>query len=674
MSEGLFFTHFSPRWALCIYLRLVTLKNNFHQHSQIMEDHMSIVNRFQNIPVRRKLFLGFSIVPLVAVAILASGLLGLSNIEDKVAKNGLTNQLFSALTSVRLSRTNFQFTFEPKYLDQTRAATARMRETIAALETYGWSPEGKAALDNTSASVKSYIEDLVPFTQTSAKKKELEKKIDTQPLCDTSEIAARMSHDATLSPAQNLLAAQVGFIMSDVDSQMEEYKKSPNEAMLKSIQARLAAAKTATASLAQQLTNTQSALLQPALENYTRVEENLNNYRVIWEKQSQLSATLTDKALVLTRAIQALFDQQQENIAATVISIQQQIATVAALGTLLALLLAAMITRTITRPLNDTLQLAEQIANGDLTGTIASARKDELGKLMLAMSIMNTNLQRTIGDFRNGIESVARASSEIAAGNMDLSSRTEQQSAAVVETAASMEELTSTVALNAENALHARQLAEEASLNANQGSNISQKVIDTMKNVRSSSHRISEITTVINSIAFQTNILALNAAVEAARAGDQGKGFAVVAAEVRTLAQRSAQSAKEIEGLISESVVHVDNGFALVEDAGEAMFRIERSVAQVRDIMGEIAAATDEQSRGISQIAQAMAEMDTTTQQNAALVEESSAAASMLEDQAVELEKSAAFFIVSDTLLAKPQTGVARTAVKALSPTIRKRR
>jgi Methyl-accepting chemotaxis protein len=268
---------------------------------------------------------------------------------------------------------------------------------------------------------------------------------------------------------------------------------------------------------------------------------------------------------------------------------------------------------------------------------------------MQAVSTMNENLKSIINDVREGVESVARSSTEIAAGNMDLSSRTEQQSAAVVETAASMEELTSTVALNAENANQARLLAEEASQNASEGSLISQKVIDTMKNVRLSSHRISEITTVINSIAFQTNILALNAAVEAARAGDQGKGFAVVAAEVRTLAQRSAQSAKEIENLIHESAVHVDTGFNLVEGAGAAMFKIEKSVAQVRDIMSEIATATDEQSRGISQIAQAMAEMDTTTQQNAALVEESSAAASSLEDQAVQLEKVVSIFRVSNT-------------------------
>lgn len=363
--------------------------------------------------------------------------------------------------------------------------------------------------------------------------------------------------------------------------------------------------------------------------------------------QTSLSDNLTDKAEILTEDIQALSNLQQQKMVDAVISVQWQMATVAAAGIVLAVLLAMAITRSITRPLNETLRVAEQIAKGDLTGTLTHTRQDELGLLMQAVATMNESLKSIIRDVREGVDSVARSASEIAAGNLDLSSRTEQQSAAVVQTAASMEELTSTVALNAENANHARVLAQEASVNASEGSQISQKVIDTMKNVRISSRRISEITTVINSIAFQTNILALNAAVEAARAGDQGKGFAVVAAEVRSLAQRSAQSAKEIENLINESAVFVDTGFNLVEGAGEAMTRIESSVAQVRNIMSEIASATDEQSRGISQIAQAMAEMDTTTQQNAALVEESSAAASSLEGQAVQLEKVVSVFKVS---------------------------
>jgi methyl-accepting chemotaxis protein-2 (aspartate sensor receptor) len=372
-------------------------------------------------------------------------------------------------------------------------------------------------------------------------------------------------------------------------------------------------------------------------------------YLAAWTQQNTLSAQLTDRAVELTRSINALFELQQLTAEKVVITTEWEMAIVSLVGILIGVLLAFFITRSITRPLNETLRVAEQIAKGDLTGTLESQRSDEPGLLMQAVSTMNTNLKDIIHNVRDGVDSVARSSSEIAAGNMDLSSRTEQQSAAVVETAASMEELTSTVALNAENAKHARQLAEAASQKANEGSQISKMVIDTMKNVQSSSHRISEITSVINSIAFQTNILALNAAVEAARAGDQGKGFAVVAGEVRNLAQRSAQSAKEIETLIHESVSYVDSGFRLVEGAGVAMDNIETSVIQVRDIMSGIAAATDEQSKGISQIAQAMAEMDTTTQQNAALVEESSAAASSLEEQAVQLEKVVSIFRVSKT-------------------------
>ncbi|WP_246875724.1 methyl-accepting chemotaxis protein, partial [Pantoea ananatis] len=246
----------------------------------------------------------------------------------------------------------------------------------------------------------------------------------------------------------------------------------------------------------------------------------------------------------------------------------------------------------------------------------------------------------------------------------DLSSRTEQQSAAVVETAASMEELTSTVKQNAENAHHASQLATEASHNASRGGEIISDVISTMGGISQSSGKIGEIISVINGIAFQTNILALNAAVEAARAGEQGRGFAVVAGEVRNLAQRSSLAAKEIEALISESLSRVSNGTGLVNRAGVTMEDIVKSVTQVRDIMGEIAAASDEQNRGITQIAQAMTEMDTTTQQNAALVEESSAAASSLEDQAHELEKTVAVFRVPASGLLMPEVKVSTPSLK----------
>lgn len=609
---------------------------------------MGIINRFANLKVSKKLFFGFSIVLLVTLAILVSGLLGLANIQDKVRKNGHTTDLFNALSEVRLGRTNFQYTLDQKYLDQINAATKRMQGIAVEMDTLSWSQEGKKALDDTVNAVNSYVASLEPFTKALSEKKISEQKLNTQGLCDNSELASTLSRNGTLDAQHALVAAQIAFIMSDIDSQMSLYKQHPTDELMNGIRKRLETAKSDTGQLLLVASEDQKVWLQSGRENMQSVAAELVNYKSVWDQQAALSDTLTGKAVTLTQAIQTLFSMQQKKVTDTVESVQLQMGIVAVIGIALGVLLAMGITLSVTRPLNETLRVAELIARGDLTSTLTSTRRDEPGLLMQAVSTMNSNLKNIINDVRDGVDSVARSSSEIAAGNMDLSARTEQQSAAVVETAASMEELTSTVALNAENANHARLLADEASQNATEGSTISLQVIETMKSVRDSSHRISEITTVINSIAFQTNILALNAAVEAARAGDQGKGFAVVAAEVRTLAQRSAQSAKEIENLINESVVYVDNGFHLVESAGVAMTRIETSVSQVRDIMNEIAAATDEQSRGISQIAQAMAEMDTTTQQNAALVEESSAAASSLEEQAVQLEKVVSIFRVSN--------------------------
>ncbi|MDK9358581.1 methyl-accepting chemotaxis protein [Lelliottia sp. V106_10] len=610
---------------------------------------MSVMNSFGNLKVSRKLFFGFATVLLVTLAILTAGMLGINSIQDRVEKNEHTTGLFNALSAVRLARLNYGYTQDPKFLDQTNVAAQRMQEMIATLETYNWTAEGKTSVDNTDNAVKNYMASLTPFVKAVGEKKESESKLSTQNISNNSEIASQLSHSNTLTTQQALVASQVAFIMSDIDSQATQYKLHPTDELKHGLLARLNTAETACEGLLQVVPEDQKAWLNSSIKDMQTIAAELDNYELLWTEQSTLSDTMTNKAVALIDAIQSMFTRQQQKVVETVDSVQLQMTIVAAIGIALGIMLALAITKSITRPLNETLRVAEQIAKGDLTSTLTSDRRDEPGLLMQAVSTMNENLKNIINDVREGVESVARSSTEIAAGNMDLSARTEQQSAAVVETAASMEELTSTVALNAENANQARVLAEEASLNASEGSQISQKVIDTMRNVRLSSHRISEITTVINSIAFQTNILALNAAVEAARAGDQGKGFAVVAAEVRTLAQRSAQSAKEIENLIRESAVHVDTGFNLVEGAGEAMFKIEKSVAQVRDIMSEIASATDEQSRGISQIAQAMAEMDTTTQQNAALVEESSAAASSLEDQAVQLEKVVSIFRVSKT-------------------------
>nr|WP_284603089.1 methyl-accepting chemotaxis protein [Dickeya dadantii] len=316
----------------------------------------------------------------------------------------------------------------------------------------------------------------------------------------------------------------------------------------------------------------------------------------------------------------------------------------ALLALVFGLLVSRYITRQITTPVSHNLALAERIASGDLTASIETNRHDELGQLTTAMAGMNERLRQMIGNIRDSVGSVAASAAQIAHGNHELSSRTEQQSAAVVQTAASMEQLTSTVKNNADNARHASQIAAEASRDAHTGGGVVQNVVNTMNDIAVSSKKISDITDVINSIAFQTNILALNAAVEAARAGEQGRGFAVVAGEVRNLAQRSAQAAREIASLIAESVTRINAGSVLAAEAGDAMQKILLSVSRVNDIIGEIASASDEQRRGIEQIASAVGELDSTTQQNASLVTASASSASSLEEQSIQLETLVSHF------------------------------
>ena len=315
-----------------------------------------------------------------------------------------------------------------------------------------------------------------------------------------------------------------------------------------------------------------------------------------------------------------------------------------AFALVLTLMTFVALRRTVINPLKSALNRIEQIADGNLTLADEPTGRSEIGKLSYDLQKMQHALAETVGTVRQGTEEIYRGTSEISAGNTDLSSRTEEQAAAIEQTAASMEQLTATVKQNAENAHHATKLAEDASGKATRGGQIVSGVVSTMGNISTSSKKISEITAVINSIAFQTNILALNAAVEAARAGEQGRGFAVVASEVRTLASRSAQAAKEIEGLISESVTLIERGSGEVVAAGSTMSEIVEAVKRVTDIMLEIAAASDEQSRGILQVSQAITEMDNVTQQNASLVEEASAAAGSLEEQAARLTEAVGAF------------------------------
>ncbi|UAN22802.1 methyl-accepting chemotaxis protein [Enterobacter sp. JBIWA003] len=326
------------------------------------------------------------------------------------------------------------------------------------------------------------------------------------------------------------------------------------------------------------------------------------------------------------------------------------------------------IKQTLISPLNRLIDNIRHIASGDLVKRIEVQGTNEMGELADSLRHMQGELVRTVGDVRNGANAIYSGASEIAMGNNDLSSRTEQQAASLEETAASMEQLTATVKQNAENARQASHLALSASETAQKGGKVVDNVVQTMRDIAGSSQKIADIISVIDGIAFQTNILALNAAVEAARAGEQGRGFAVVAGEVRNLAQRSAQAAREIKSLIEDSVGRVEVGSTLVESAGETMGEIVNAVTRVTDIMGEIASASDEQSRGIDQVGLAVAEMDRVTQQNASLVEESAAAAAALEEQASRLTQAVAVFRIQQEQMKAREFASAKTvAVPAMA-------
>ncbi|BCQ42424.1 methyl-accepting chemotaxis protein (plasmid) [Erwinia rhapontici] len=609
-----------------------------------MEKKVTFTDRLKNLSVGKKLTAGFLAVVAVALLITAVGVSGFHDIRENLKLQKMTVDMVIDLGDARLNRTLLQYTGNSEYAEKNMVAVGKIQAKLQDLDRAEMPEEGRVKRTAATRIFSRYLEALAAFTSAQEKAQANLTTADLTELTRIRDALSLSSQNGTLSPEQALVEMKIGNDLTTLIYSVQAFLLHPDQEGINGIASTAGRISANHSTLMAMSSVTSDGVIRSLPSRIATIRPLLTSYLALSEDKALRSKALAGVSGELRTAITDMFIYQQERSAETVSRARLVMLSSALAGVIFALFTAWWITRNITLPLRETLEAANRISAGDLTQTISTRRQDEPGLLLQSVGVMSQNLRLIITNVREGVDSVARASAEIAAGNTDLSSRTEQQSAAVVQTAASMEQLTSTVTQTAGNAREASRLAQEASDNAGQGGDIVNDVIRTMSEISQSSARITDIIGVINGIAFQTNILALNAAVEAARAGEQGRGFAVVAGEVRNLAQRSSTAAKEIAMLINESGVKVADGSRLVSRAGETMTGIVSSVKTVREIMAEIATASEEQSRGIQQISLAMSEMDTTTQQNAALVEESSAAANSLEDQARQLEETVAVF------------------------------
>lgn len=592
----------------------------------------------RNLPVAAKLFGGFAI--LIAIIIVSSliSIQQADTIRDHALKGKLISEISDDLNTARQNRITYQVSHDEKALQANKEALDKMAQKVVSGETFTWDADARILFDSLRTAIPAYsdgrdvfvrLEGFSVVAQQALTADNLKAALDKY----SQQLAANdqpTRQEVTLLNSLNRVWSDVFQIQSsDGKSGWPEFEADYKVAM--GILASSDASVTAT-----DKNNAQAFLNQ--------IQANVKAYSTARQAAQESATQLTALADKVNKATTLLVTSQTQKNLDIIQRVMIIMAVVALCAVVTGLLIAWLLTRQMTRQIRHNLTLAERIAGGDLTAVIEPQSTDELGRLTMAMATMNDRLRDMISQIKVSVMHVANASSEISAGNTDLASRTEEQSAAVVETAASMEQLTSTVKRNADNAREASQLAGVAADHARSGGKIVGDVVNTMGAITESSKKITEIISVINGISFQTNILALNAAVEAARAGEQGRGFAVVAGEVRSLAQRSAQAAKEIEGLIQESVERVHTGSEMANKAGSTMGQIVASVTNVSGIMNEISDASEEQSRGIDQIGKAVTELDSTTQQNAALVQESSAAASSLEQQADQLAQLVSVF------------------------------
>ncbi|MGP2446486.1 methyl-accepting chemotaxis protein [Pantoea ananatis] len=599
---------------------------------------------FENLNVGKKLMLGFGLILLLSLAVAICGIKNLNDISVRAEKLRELKSVNDRFSQAKDARLQFVRTHDEKFIDLNEAMLKEVDQNLRNLGVFRWDASQQAMITAMPSAIATYRQkraDTVQAVRNGAQA--LQSLSVEEEMRGISQLATSSSNDAQVAAALQEINKHLAGVAVRVKLFGLEHKDADRSALSNFLTETVGLI----AQVAPRLNPADSATLAKISEQLDGKQADINALMASVKAGEEATAELAVAGKTLTDMSNNLFTQQLD---ATNHDAGQAVWLMAAIviaAIVAGIVIALFITRQLTRPLSELLNVANQMARGNLSIMLNSTRRDELGELMRAVGEMSDELRRIISGIRSGVTSVSQASAEIASGNNDLSARTESQAAALAQTAASMEQLTATVKQNADNIHHSSRLAQQTFDTASRGGELVTNVVSTMDEISASSGKISEITSVINSIAFQTNILALNAAVEAARAGEQGRGFAVVASEVRNLAQRSALAAKEIEALIQDSVARIRAGSRLVSQTGNTMGEIVTSVSNVTEILNEISHASEEQNRGIAQVGVAIVEMDNVTQQNAALVEQSSAAASALHDQAQTLAGSVSRFVIA---------------------------
>ncbi|MDK1236268.1 methyl-accepting chemotaxis protein [Cronobacter turicensis] len=622
-----------------------------------------LVNRLRNVRITRKLAAGFGVVLLLVALATALSVARFMAIHDVSVKSNLIYDINIDVFQAKINRLKYFYTGDDdarvlmsRYVDDALAKTGE----ASALD---WPANERAIVADIQRYLESFRGSVTTMSDATATLNQLRSQLDALAGQDETARYTQLIRTPVADTELSFAIYDLLFAISDLRDYAYALRFTGTAQASEALQRRFSAVEGQYQALVSRLS---PELLPPFAglwQDTVRYQTLSRDYYTAWESLKGAENAVKTAGDRSSRAIKQMvaFTKAQNDDLASGSSTLALI--LGALAILLGVIVAWAISRQIIRPLMMNLAFAERIADGDLTAQIETDRHDEFGRLTGAMARVNARLREMTGELRASVGRLTHTAGEIASGNSALSARTEQQTTAVVQTAASMDQLTATVKNNADNARHASQIAAQASQTAERGGEVVRDVVQTMQDISASSRKIADITEVINSISFQTNILALNAAVEAARAGEHGRGFAVVASEVRSLSQRSAQAAKDIAVLIDDSVNRIKTGSTLATRAGETMNDVVSSVTRVNDIMEEISSASQEQSRGIEQIARAVGELDATTQQNAALVSASSTAASDLDAQAARLRQLAgAFRLNAQPAALRPNVAPGRSA------------